>query len=166
MNCSKALFSFSHLCNDDFNTTFQEKRIKFLTIAKKRSQNQTIIVHRINKSISSSEFDYASGYLIASELNEPFNSKDFQGTFRVFFQGTFPSLFHLNISSLSYNISDLHTFSSTPKIDYDVTAISKTRLKSRKPRSSNIDLDGYIIEHTPSKASCGEVAKRISFIHR
>ena len=96
MNCSKALFPFSDLSNDDSHTTFQEKRINFLTIVKKRSENQTIIINRINKSISNFELDYASGYFNASEFNGTFDSKDFQGT----------SLFHLNISSLSYNISN------------------------------------------------------------
>ena len=144
MNCSKALFPFSDLSNDDSHTTFQEKRINFLTIVKKRSENQTIIINRINKSISNFELDYASGYFNASEFNGTFNSKDFQGT----------SLFHLNISSLSYNISNLHTLLSTLKINYDVIGISKTRLKSQKPRSSNIDLNNYMIEHTPYEASC------------
>ena len=39
-------------------------------------------------------------------------------------------------------------------------------MKPQKSRNSNIDLDGYIIEHTPSEISCGGVAKDINFIHR
>ena len=44
-SCSKDVFPFSDLNDNEFRKTTQDKKIKFLTIAKKRINNE----HRLNK---------------------------------------------------------------------------------------------------------------------
>ena len=61
----------------------------------------------------------------------------------------------MNISSLSYNFDQLHTPRSEINISFDVIGITDTRLKKQTPRTTNIDINGYNLEHTPWEVSCG-----------
>ena len=61
----------------------------------------------------------------------------------------------MNISSLSYNSDQLHNFLSEINISFDVIRITETRLTKQTLRTTNIDINGYNLEHTPTEASCG-----------
>ena len=61
----------------------------------------------------------------------------------------------MNISPLCRNFDDLHTLFSEINLKFDITGITETRLKKNSVRNINIDLKGYTIEHTPTKANCG-----------
>ena len=61
----------------------------------------------------------------------------------------------MNISSLSYNFDQLHTLVSEINISFDVIGITETRLKKQALRATNIDINEYNLEHTPTEASCG-----------
>lgn len=63
------------LKQDDFLTTIQGKKIKFLTITTKTSQNGTIIVNQVNESLSNFKPDHVSVYFNASESSKPFSVK-------------------------------------------------------------------------------------------
>ena len=73
------------------------------------------------------------------DFKKEFNSSNRKGT----------NLFHINISSLSYNFDQLHTPRSEINISFDVIGITDTRLKKQTPRTTNIDINGYNLEHTP-----------------
>ena len=60
----------------------------------------------------------------------------------------------MNISSSSYNFDQLHTLLSEINISFDVIEITETRLKKQTLRTTNIDINGYNLEHTPTEASC------------
>ena len=62
---------------------------------------------------------------------------------------------HLNISSLPYNFDQLETLLTTLKVKFDILAITESRLKTGKKPINNIDLQGYVVESTPTDASCG-----------
>ena len=79
------------------------------------------------------------------DFKKEFNSSNRKGT----------NLFHMNISSLSYNFDQLHTPRSEINISFDVIGITDTRLKKQTPRTTNIDINGYNLEHTPREVSCG-----------
>ena len=60
-------------------------------------------------------------------------------------------LFHLNISSLTYNFDQLHTLLAGLDIKLNVIRITKTRLKLNSMHTRTFELEGYIIEHTPTE---------------
>ena len=64
-------------------------------------------------------------------------------------------LFHLNISSLTYNFDQLHTLLAGLDIKLNVIGITETRLKLNSMHTRTFELEGYIIEHTPTEWSCG-----------
>ena len=76
----------------------------------------------------------------------------------------------MNISSLSYNFDQLHTLLSEINISFDVIGITETRLKKQTLRTTNIDINGYNLEHTPTEASCGGsllyVKNKLNYISR
>ena len=61
----------------------------------------------------------------------------------------------MDISSLSYNFDQLYTLLSETNVSFDVIGITETRLKKQTLRTTNIDIIGYNLEHTPTEASCG-----------
>ena len=62
----------------------------------------------------------------------------------------------MDISSLCHNFDELHTLLARMKIKFNVISITETRLKKYAVRNININLNGYAVEHTPTKASsCG-----------
>ena len=62
---------------------------------------------------------------------------------------------NLNISSLPYNFDQLETLLTTLKVEFDILGITKSRLKTGNQPINNIDLKGYVVESTPTDASCG-----------
>ena len=87
----------------------------------------------------------SSTYFGIKEFNDAFESKMFTGL----------NLFQLNISFLTYNFDQLHTLLAGLDIKFSVLGITKTRRKCNWIPTSTFELEGYIIEHTPTESSCG-----------
>ena len=62
---------------------------------------------------------------------------------------------HMNISSVFYHIDDLNTFVMNWKIKPKVTGISECRIKTGRPPLSNINMNNYSYEYTPTESSKG-----------
>ena len=65
------------------------------------------------------------------------------------------SVFHLNIHSLQYHIVDLKILLSTLDYDFDILAISETKLRKGSESTKCIDIPNYHCEHTPTEANKG-----------
>ena len=87
----------------------------------------------------------SSQYFEVDDFSKAFNSRNHKGT----------NSFHMNISSLPYNLDQLDTLLSEINISFDVDGITETRLKKQTLTTTNIDINGYNLEHTPTEASCG-----------
>ena len=62
---------------------------------------------------------------------------------------------HLNIASLSFHIDELKLLINSLNIEPEVVAITETRLKCGRQSITDIELDGYSIEHSPTEANNG-----------
>ena len=87
----------------------------------------------------------SSSHYNFDQFNEMFDTNVFNG---------FNTL-HLNISSLPYNFDQLETLLTILKVKFDILGITESRLKTGKQPINNIDLKGYVVESTPTDASCG-----------
>ena len=67
------------------------------------------------------------------------------------------SILHLNIASISAHIDDLRTLLTLLDHKFDIITISETRIKKGISPTTNIELEGYTIDHTPTEASVGGV---------
>ena len=72
------------------------------------------------------------------------------------------SIFYLDISSISTNIDDLKTFLNLVNHKFAIICISKSRLFTRHPKTTSIDLPGLNIEQTPTESSAEETLIYIS----
>ena len=97
ISCSKDVFPFSGFNDNEFYTTTQGKKMKFLTIAKKRSSNEHRLLDRINDAIDGENLKNSSTYFDVSDLNSSFPNSSFP---KNQFNGT--NFFHMNISSLCH----------------------------------------------------------------
>ncbi|XP_065671749.1 uncharacterized protein LOC136089625 [Hydra vulgaris] len=66
------------------------------------------------------------------------------------------NVFHINISSLSKHFDDLENLLQSTKLEFDIIGISETRLNKKSPQTSNLTLNGYSYEHTPSESHAGD----------
>ena len=64
-------------------------------------------------------------------------------------------ILHLNISSISAHIDDFRTFINRVNHKFDILCISKSRIFTKHPQTTNIDLPGVNIEQTPTESSAG-----------
>ena len=62
---------------------------------------------------------------------------------------------HMNISSISYHIDHLTAFINNCKIKPKVIGLSETRLRKNRQPLSNINLENYVYESTPTESSKG-----------
>ena len=102
LTCSKKLYPFSALNDNDFHSTIQGKTIKFKAFTRKRSSIENVITDKLNDAVSESDLENSSQYFEVDDFNKAFNSSNHKGT----------NFFHVNISSLSYNFDHLHTLLS------------------------------------------------------
>ena len=65
------------------------------------------------------------------------------------------SLFHINACSLNKNFDDLHHLLSCTKTNFDIIAISETRITKQVSLSNNFYLNNYSFEFTPTEISAG-----------
>ena len=65
------------------------------------------------------------------------------------------SVIHLNISSLPLHINELKLFLSFFKVKFDIISISESRITKSNTLTTNIDIPGYNIEHTPTESKAG-----------
>ena len=72
------------------------------------------------------------------------------------FHSTFPGeTIKFKAFTKSYNFDHLHTLLSEINISFYVIGITETRLKKQTLRTTNIDINVYNLEHTPTEISCG-----------
>ena len=140
LTCSKKLYPFLVPNDNDFHSTIQGKTIKFKAFTRKRSSIENVIIDKLNDAVSESDLENSSQYFEVDDFNKAFNSSNHKGT----------NFFHMNISSLSYNFDQLHTLLSEINISFDLIGITETRLKKQTLRTTNIDINGYNLEHTPT----------------
>ena len=62
---------------------------------------------------------------------------------------------HMNISSISYPIDDLAALINNCKIKPKIIGLSETRIRKHREPISNINLENYVYECTPTRSSKG-----------
>ena len=62
---------------------------------------------------------------------------------------------HLKISSLPLHINELNIFLSFSKVKFDIISISESRISKSSTLTTNIDIPGHNIEHTPTESKAG-----------
>ena len=77
------------------------------------------------------------------------------------------SLFHINSCSLNKNFEELQNLLQSTNINFDVIAITETRIPKNVSVTHNIVLNNYSFEHTPTESSAGGtllyIANRLSY---
>ena len=120
------------------------------------NKNEQKLINQISNLIlenadpDSQNANFCSYYNIDNFCNKKFDSQKY------FF------LFHLNIESLQAHKNDLDILLHELNFDFDIIAISETRLIKDIAPTHDIELKEYNIEHTPTEASKGGTLLYIS----
>ena len=140
--CTKEFLPFSNLNNEEFIYTVKGKNIKFTHVAEKQKSRKIKFCNKFNTISVKSGHD-GTEYWDPGKINKPENSKDSL------------NFLHLNISSLPYHFSELQTLLSSTKVNFDIIAISESRIKQNEYPIDNINLQNYNIEHCTTEAANG-----------
>ena len=80
LTCSKKLYPFSALNDNDFHSTIQGKTIKFKAFTRKRSSIENVITDKLNDAVSESDLENSSQYFEVDDFNKAFNSSNHKVT--------------------------------------------------------------------------------------
>ena len=140
IECNKEFTPFANLTNDEFLFTVKGKKIPFISKRRKHSPEKKQFLENINNINKQNENDTITTYL----LPEDFKTENTNNNKNL-------NLFHLNISSLGYHISDLQDLLSICDIDFHIIGITESRLHATKKGLININIPGFNIEHCPTR---------------
>ena len=73
------------------------------------------------------------------------------------------SLFHVNVCSLSKSFNDLQNLLSCTNKNFDIIAITETRITKNMFITNNLNIKNYSIEFTPTETSAGGTLLLITF---
>ena len=65
------------------------------------------------------------------------------------------SFFHLNINSLSKNFDYFKHLINKLKLEFNILGISESRILKSQSLSTNVSLQNYVIEQTPTESTVG-----------
>ena len=102
INCTKSIFLFSDIDNNELHSTIQGKKRKFTTFSILTNPNEHILTERLNDMIDQEEFDNPSAYYDYKRSKENFEQNIYNGT----------NILRMNINFLSYHFHDFHTLLS------------------------------------------------------
>ena len=150
--CTKELFPFSKLNDENLILTLKGKKIKFVNVAQKRILEKTQFLQQIKLGAESEQNVNITSYFNPNELKEPPDKENFL------------KVFHLNISSLPYHCSELHSLLSECNIDFNVIGITESRIKRNQKALSNIEIPNYKVEQCSTESANGRVLLYIKTI--
>ena len=152
INCSKNIFPFVELNDYRFNAVANNNNLQYLadsdSLSLKPPSNLSSLYNHFNDFTSdnkSSNDIINCKYYNVEELSV---LKDFQNNASL-------SLFHLNISSLPKHIDELEHLIYSSGLNFDVLAISESRVLRNTNTISNINFAGYSFESCPTVSSTG-----------
>ena len=119
------------------------------SLSLKPSSNLELLVNQFNNATPENSNDpekiSSSKYYDIEEMHNieiPHNNKSL-------------SLFHINACSLNKNFDDLQHLLSCTKKNFDIIAISETRITKQVSLLNNLKLNNYSFEFTPAETSAG-----------
>ena len=80
LTCSKKLFPFSALNDNDFHSTIESKSVKFKAFTRKRSSLENILIDKLNDAVSESDSENSSQYSEEDDFKKAFNSNNHKST--------------------------------------------------------------------------------------
>ena len=126
MVCTKEFLPFSNLDDTNLILTVKGKKMKFTNVVEKRISNKTKLLDQINL-ITRCEDNNIAKYFQSDELRNLLQTPCIEKEYL--------KAFPLNISSLPYHCSELHSLLSNCTINFDIIGITEFRLK----RNQNIE---------------------------
>ena len=75
------------------------------------------------------------------------------------------SFFHLNINSLSKNFDNFNHLINELKLEFDILGISESRILKSQSLNTNVSLQNYVIEQTPTESTAGAALLYINKKH-
>ena len=139
--CMDQLIPFSSLTDLDFDLTISGKKLNNL-------HNSNLIecpqhIKTLFKELNNVNSATNCKYFDISEINQFKNKEHLR------------SYIHLNIGSLSYHIDELRNLITAIDLDIEVIGITESNLKQNDTNITNVEIQGYSVEHSPTEANKG-----------
>ena len=158
LHCSNNIFPFTNIANEKLQSVFSNEKyhvddyIDNLTktrLVLKPQENLTNLFNEFNN-LSSDQYNNSENI-----INCKYYDIDEIQTLKKLNSKRTLSLFHINSCSLPKNIEDLEYLLNSTSINFDVIAISETRIVKGKTPVNSLDLMNYSHEFCPTESSAG-----------
>ena len=163
-NCTKTLFPFSSLHDYHFHTAISNKpycntESKKETLVLNPPPNLLSLINKFNnfsEEIDNDEDNHINcKYYDINEMHK-LNDSIKRGTFTVF---------HINASSLQKHFEEFEILLNSTKIDFDVIAVTESRILKDKIGINNLKLQNYNMEFCPTSSNAGGTVLYINEKH-
>ena len=169
LSCTNTLFPFGNLNNQNFQTFIGNK--KTITNSETKNLNSslllkpprdlTLLCNQFNNAIPENRSDpenvIQSKYYDIDELQK----------LKIPNKENSLSLFHINSCSLNKNFEEIQNLLKSTNINFDVIAITETRIPKNISVTQNIVLNNYSFEYTFTESSAGRtllyIANHLSY---
>ena len=153
-NCNKDLFPLTMINN------FKLYSLLSYRFYCNSDSNESCLTLKPPKNLSHLfyEFSFFSSNInntLENVINSNYYDTDELQTLKEFTDKTSLSLFYLNTCSLSKNIDDFENLIQSTKTDFDIIAVSETRITKNKPPPIDVNISNYSYKFCPTEAKAG-----------
>ena len=158
LKCNTELFPFGTLNNKTFNQYINSSNIQNKDIDQDNSSNLVLKPPPNLKSLFN-QFNNSSQIHDFKDPENVVNCKYYNleevQTMKIPNKKNSLSLFHINACSLSKNFEDLEYLLKTTNTNFDIIAISETRILKNTKIVKNINIQNFSYEFTPTESTAG-----------
>ena len=160
ISCCSKIFPFNTVKNKNFISNFYDSNSKSKNIDDKNSslllKPSEHLKHLVNQfnNMSSSPDDINSDDPENTVSSKYYDIEELQNL-KITNKSKSLSLFHVNACSLSKNFDDFQHLLSCTNKNFDIIAVTETRITKNVSITNNLNIKNYSTEFTPTESSAG-----------
>ena len=159
LNCNSEIYAFGSLNKQSFMSFIRENLSDSLKLDNLNSTSTLALKQRANLSQLFNQFNNTTENHTKKDPDNVvkcryYDIEEFQ-TLQIPNKSKSLSTFHINTCSLSKNFDDLVYLLKITNMNFDIIAISKTRITRNVNKITNVNINNYAFEFTPTESSAG-----------
>ena len=159
LNCNSEIYAFGSLNKQNFMSFIRENLTDSLKLDNLNSTNTLVLMQPANLSQLFNQFNNTTKNHTNKDPDNAVKCRYYDieeiQTLKIPNKSKSLSMFHIDTCSLSKNFEDLDNLLKTTNMNFEVIAISETRITNNINKITNININNYTFEFTPTESSTG-----------
>ena len=159
LRCNSEIYAFGSLNKQNFVSFIRENLTDSLKLDNLNSTSTLVLKQPANLSQLFNQFDNTNKNHTNKDPDNVVKCRYYDieeiQTLKIPNKSKFLSMFPINTCSLSKNFDDLEYLLKTTNMNFNIIAISETRITKNVNKITNININNYAYEFTPTESSAG-----------